>query len=127
VNPSTAPRILIVDDNELNLEMATFLLSRAGMEVASAPDGARALEQVQSFAPDLILMDMQMPGADGMTLTQQLRGQPRARPLAIIAFTAYAMTGDREKFLAAGCDGYIAKPINVASFADEVRALLPRT
>jgi CheY-like chemotaxis protein len=97
------------------------------MEVASAPDGARALEQVQSFAPDLILMDMQMPGADGMTLTQQLRGQPRARPLAIIAFTAYAMTGDREKFLAAGCDGYIAKPINVASFADEVRALLPRT
>ena len=127
MNPSTAPRILIVDDNELNLEMATFLLSRAGMEVASAPDGARALEQVQSFAPDLILMDMQMPGADGMTLTQQLRSQPRARPLAIIAFTAYAMTGDREKFLAAGCDGYIAKPINVASFADEVRALLPRT
>jgi two-component system cell cycle response regulator DivK len=122
----TPPRILIVDDNELNIEMATFVLSRAGMEVAAAPDGHSALAQVQSFAPDLILMDMQMPGLDGMTLTRQLRAQPSVRPLAIVAFTAYAMTGDKERFLAAGCDAYIAKPIDVASFAADVRALLPR-
>jgi two-component system cell cycle response regulator DivK len=120
-----APRILIVDDNELNIEMATFLLSRAGMEVAAALDGHSALVQVQAFAPDLILMDMQMPGLDGMALTRQLRSQPSARPLAIVAFTAYAMIGDKERFLAAGCDGYIGKPIDVAKFPDDVRALLP--
>jgi two-component system cell cycle response regulator DivK len=119
------PRILIVDDNELNIEMATFVLSRAGMEVAAAADSHSALAQVRHFAPDLILMDIQMPGLDGMALTRQLRSQPSARPLAIVAFTAYAMTGDKERFLAAGCDGYIAKPIDVARFPDDVRALLP--
>jgi two-component system, cell cycle response regulator DivK len=119
------PRILVVDDNELNIEMASFVLSQAGMEVASALDAHSALDRIKSFEPDLILMDMQMPGFDGMALTQQLRSQPSARPMAIVAFTAYAMLGDKEKFLAAGCNGYIAKPINVASFADEVRALLP--
>jgi two-component system, cell cycle response regulator DivK len=121
----TPPRILIVDDNELNIEMATFVLRRAGMEVEAALDGHAALAQVRSFAPDLILMDMQMPGLDGMALTRQLRSQPASRPLAIVAFTAYAMTGDKEKFLAIGCDGYIAKPIDVATFPDQVRALLP--
>jgi CheY-like chemotaxis protein len=70
-------------------------------------------------------MDMQLPGFDGMALTQQLRQQPQTRPMAIVAFTAYAMMGDKEKFLAIGCDGYIAKPLQVATFADEVRALLP--
>ena len=125
MSPVTQPRILIVDDNELNIEMATFLLSRAGMAVAAALDGNSALAQVQAFAPDLILMDMQMPGLDGMALTRQLRSQPSARPLAIVAFTAYAMIGDKERFLAAGCDGYIGKPIDVAKFPDDVRALLP--
>jgi two-component system cell cycle response regulator DivK len=124
VSPVTAPRILIVDDNALNIEMATFVLARAGMEVAAA-DGHNALAQVQSFAPDLILMDIQMPGLDGMALTRQLRAQPSARPMAIVAFTAYAMTGDKERFLAVGCDGYIVKPIDVSTFPDQVRALLP--
>jgi CheY-like chemotaxis protein len=122
----SAPRILIVDDNELNVELAGFLLMQAGMAVASALDGRRALEQVQRFEPDLVLMDMQLPGFDGLALTQQLRAQLATRPMAIVAFTAYAMMGDKEKFLAAGCDGYIAKPIQVGTFADEVRALLPR-
>ena len=122
----SAARVLIVDDNEMNVEMASFLLTRAGMEVASVLDGHGALDQVAAFEPDLVLMDMQLPGFDGMALTQQLRAQPRARPLAIVAFTAYAMMGDKEKFLAVGCDGYIAKPIQVATFADEVRALLPQ-
>lgn len=122
-----APRVLIVDDNELNIEMATFLLQQAGMQVATAHDGHGALEQVERFDPDLMLLDIQLPGFDGMAVTQRLRSTPRARPLAIVAFTAYAMMGDKEKFLAVGCDGYIAKPIQVATFANEVRAWLPAT
>ena len=120
------PRILIVDDNEMNVEMASFLLTRAGMEVTSVLDGHGALDTVASFQPDLVLMDMQLPGFDGMALTRELRSRPPARPLAIVAFTAYAMMGDKERFLAVGCNGYIAKPIQVATFADEVRALLPQ-
>lgn len=122
----STPRVLIVDDNEMNVEMASFLLVRAGMEVASVLDGHSALDKVASFQPDLVLMDMQLPGFDGMALTRELRSRPQARPLAIVAFTAYAMMGDKEKFLGAGCNGYIAKPIQVATFADEVRALLPQ-
>ncbi|MCG3189672.1 MAG: Polar-differentiation response regulator DivK [Burkholderiaceae bacterium] len=119
------PRILIVDDNEVNIELATFLLARAGMQVSAALEARRALELVESFDPDLILMDIQLPGRDGIALTRQLRSRPAARPLVIVAFTAYAMKGDKERFLAAGCDGYIAKPIDVATFVDDVRALLP--
>jgi len=122
----STPRILIADDNEMNVEMASFLLARAGMEVSGVLDGHSALDKVASFQPDLVLMDMQLPGFDGMALTRELRSRPQARRLAIVAFTAYAMMGDKEKFLAVGCDGYIAKPIQVATFADEVRALLPR-
>jgi len=122
----SAARVLIVDDNEMNLEMAGFLLTQAGMEVASALDGHSALEQVPVFQPDLVLMDMQLPGFDGMALTRQLRALPLTQPMAIVAFTAYAMRGDKERFLALGCDGYIAKPLQVATFAEEVRALLPR-
>jgi len=120
-----APRVLVVDDNELNVEVATVLLSQAGMQVAAVLDSRHAIAEVERFAPDLVLMDMQLPGIDGLALTRQLRAQPRARPLVIVAFTAYAMRGDREKFLAIGCDGYIAKPIDTATFAGEVRGLLP--
>jgi two-component system cell cycle response regulator DivK len=122
----STPRILIVDDNEMNVEMASFLLTRAGMAVTSVLDGHGALDKVASFQPDLVLMDMQLPGFDGMALTRELRNRPQPRPLAIVAFTAYAMMGDKEKFLGAGCNGYIAKPIQVATFADDVRALLPQ-
>jgi len=118
------PRVLIVDDNPLNVEMATHLLADDGMEVAAVFEAADVLAQVASFVPDLVLMDMQLPGVDGLTLTRQLRQQPAARPMVIVAFTAFAMHGDREKFLAAGCDGYIAKPIDVATFATQVRTLL---
>jgi len=121
----TQPRILIVDDNEVNVELASFLLARSGMQVAAALDAQRALELAESFAPDLILMDIQLPGRDGISLTRQLRSRPAGRPLVIVAFTAYAMKGDKERFLAAGCNGYIAKPIDVPTFVDEVRALLP--
>jgi CheY-like chemotaxis protein len=122
----TAPRVLIVDDNEVNIEMATYLLTKAGMQVASVLDGHSLLARVAAFAPDLVLMDIQMPGLDGLTLTQRLRSLPGMRTPVIVAFTAFAMKGDREKFLASGCDGYIAKPIDVTTFADQVRALLPQ-
>ena len=120
-----APRVLVVDDSELNIEIATHLLGKAGMQVATALDGGGVLAQVAAFAPDLVLMDIQLPGLDGLALTQQLRAQPATRSLVIVAFTAYAMKGDREKFLAGGCDGYISKPIDVETFVDEVRALMP--
>ena len=119
------PRVLVVDDSVLNIEIATHLLTRSGMQVASALDGSDVLARVASFAPDLVLMDIQLPGLDGLALTRQLRSQAATRSLVIVAFTAYAMKGDREKFLAGGCDAYISKPIDVDSFADEVRALLP--
>lgn len=119
------PRVLIVDDNELNVELARFVLTQAGIQVAAVLDANQALDQVERFAPDLILMDIQMPGRDGIELTRELRAREPRRQLVIVAFTAYAMKGDRERFLAAGCDAYIAKPIDVATFAGEVRALLP--
>jgi len=123
---TTAPRVLVIDDSELNIEIATYLLAKAGMQVASALDGRGVPAQVAAFAPDIVLMDIQLPGLDGLAVTRQLRANPATRTLVIVAFTAYAMKGDREMFLAGGCDGYIGKPIDVATFADEVRALLPR-
>jgi two-component system, cell cycle response regulator DivK len=122
---TTAPRVLVIDDSELNIEIATYLLTKAGMQVASALDGRSVSALVAAFAPDIVLMDIQLPGLDGLAVTRQLRADPVTRGLVIVAFTAYAMKGDREKFLAGGCDGYIGKPIDVATFADEVRALLP--
>lgn len=122
---TAAPRVLVIDDSELNIEIATYLLTRAGMQVASALDGSNVLALVAAFAPNIVLMDIQLPGLDGLAVTRQLRADPATRALVIVAFTAYAMKGDREKFLAGGCDGYIGKPIDVATFADEVRALLP--
>ena len=119
------PRVLVIDDNALNLEMANYLLTQAGMQVAVGLDSRGVLAQAAAFAPDLVLLDMQLPGIDGVALARELRCRPSARPLAIVAFTAYTMMGDRERFLALGCDGYIAKPIDVATFADTVRALLP--
>ena len=121
-------RVLIVDGNELNLELASFLLTRDGLQVATALDGESALAQVAAFRPDLVLMDIQLPQTDGFELTRRLRADPATRGLVIVAFTAYAMKGDEARLRAAGCDGDIAKPINLATFAWEVRRyLLPRS
>jgi CheY-like chemotaxis protein len=123
----TPPRVLIVDDNELNLELASFLLTASGMVVATAHDAASAQHQVAVFQPDLVLMDIQLPGVDGLEITRRLRADPATRSLVIVAFTAYAMKGDEAKMLAAGCDAYLSKPIDVADFAARVRACLPDT
>jgi len=120
----SARRALVVDDNELNVELASFLLEADGWAVATASDAAGALAQVASARPDLILMDIQLPGMDGLALTRRLKSDPATRGIFIVAFTAYAMKGDEHRMREAGCDGYISKPIDVATFAASVRAVL---
>ncbi len=115
------PRVLIVDDNLMNLELVSFLLQADGIEVASVPDAHSALRDVRAFQPDLILMDIQLPDIDGLTLTRQLKADPSTRHIAVVAFTAYAMKGDEARMLDAGCDGYIAKPIEIDSFTTTIR------
>ncbi len=104
--------ILIVDDNAANLKLARVLLSGEGYEVRTAGDAEQALELLESFRPRVILMDLQLPGMDGLELTRRLKADPTRRDIAVIALTAYAMKGDEEKARAAGCDGYVTKPID---------------
>jgi two-component system cell cycle response regulator DivK len=120
----TAPRVLIVDDNALNVELAAFVLEEAGFAVDVAPDATTLRRRIAAARPDVILMDIQLPGVDGLELTRQLRAESGTRDMAIVAFTAFAMKGDEARMLAAGCDGYIAKPIDVAQFAQQVSAFL---
>ena len=121
-----AQRVLVVDDNALNIELVMFVLSDDGFTVACATDAAEALQQIPVFRPELILMDIQMPGVDGMELTHRLKADPATRHIVIVAFTAYAMKGDEARLLAGGCDGYLSKPIDVASFAATVRNFIIR-
>lgn len=104
--------ILIVDDNAANLKLARVLLAGGGYEVRTASDAAEALSVLESFRPRLILMDLQMPGMDGFELTRRLKADPAMKGIVILALTAYAMKGDEEKARAAGCDGYVSKPID---------------
>ena len=104
--------LLIVDDNPTNLKLARVLLSGEGYEVRTANDAEEALQMLPTFRPRLILMDIQLPGIDGLELTRRLKQDPERRDIVIIALTAYAMKGDEEKAFAAGCDGYVTKPID---------------
>lgn len=105
-------RILIVDDNPTNLKLLRVLMSVEGYEVRTVMDAIEALKVLQDFQPALILMDLQLPGMDGLELTRQLKANPKYQNITILAVTAYAMKGDNEKALAAGCDGYVSKPID---------------
>jgi len=116
--------ILIVDDNPTNLKVARVTLEAEGYQIRVATDGNEALAVLADFRPALILMDIQLPGIDGLELTRRLNADPATRDIHIIAVTAYAMKGDEEKALAAGCDGYITKPINTRTFPGTVRAYL---
>ncbi len=118
----SALRVLVVDDNFMNLEMASFVLSADAIDVETAADAQEAIAKISAFKPELILMDIQMPGMDGVTLTRHLKADATTQAIVIIAFTAYAMKGDAAKLTAAGCDGYISKPIDVSTFAAQVRA-----
>ena len=105
--------ILIVDDNAANLKLARVVLEEEGYDVKTAIDAEEALRVLEHSQPRLILMDIQLPDIDGLDLTRRLKADPRFKGVVIVALTAYAMKGDRAKALAAGCDGYITKPIDV--------------
>ena len=119
-----APRVLVVDDNTLNVELVQFVLGSSGFDVQVASDAEQALVQIAHTPPALVLMDVQLPGTDGMELTRRLKADPATRHIVIVAFTAYAMKGDEARMRAAGCDGYLSKPIDVNTFASAVRAHL---
>jgi CheY-like chemotaxis protein len=104
--------VLIVDDNPANLKLARVVLSVEGYEVRTAADAEEALVSLATFHPRLILMDIQLPGMDGLELTRRLKADPATRGIVVLALTAYAMKGDEEKARAAGCDGYVVKPID---------------
>jgi len=118
------PCILVVDDNPTNLKLAGDLLELEAFEVQRAADAESALEMIRSKHPDLILMDVALPGMDGLTLTRVLKQSPGTEHIVIVALTAFAMKGDHEKILAAGCDTYIRKPINTRSFPGQVKKIL---
>ncbi len=112
--------ILVVEDNEQNLELVQFLLEEAGFEVVSARDPGAARIAFRRSIPDLVLMDMHLPGRDGLSLVREFRLDPLGGDVPIVALTAHAMRGDKERFLAGGCTGYIPKPIDAGSFAEDV-------
>lgn len=119
--------VLVVDDNAFNLELAQTLLELDGYQVRTAGDATEALGVLANgFRPRLVLMDIQLPGMDGLELTRQLRADPAYRSVTIIALTAYAMAGDEQRALAAGCDGYIVKPIDTRAFSARIRAAIDR-
>jgi CheY-like chemotaxis protein len=123
-SPTPERTVLIVEDNRQNLELVQFLLEEAGLRVRCAGDARQAREELARELPHLVLMDMQLPGVEGLELVAELRRDDRYRGLPIVALTAHALRGDRERFLAGGCDGYIAKPIDVTTFTGQVETLL---
>lgn len=118
--------VLIVDDNAQNLKLVRVLLLSEGYDVRTAVDAEEALRVLETFTPTLILMDLQLPGMDGLELTRQLKADPERHGITIIALTAYAMKGDELKASSAGCDGYIAKPIDVEELPKTLSAHLAR-
>ena len=118
------PRILLVEDNEMNRDMLSRRLARKEYEVLVAVDGKEGVEMAGSVAPDLILMDMSLPVMDGWEATRQLKASPETKAIPIIALTAHAMSGDREKAIEAGCDDYDTKPIELPRLLAKMEALL---
>jgi two-component system cell cycle response regulator DivK len=119
-------RILIVEDNEMNRDMLSRRLTRRGYEVAIAVDGEAGIAAATTERPDLILMDMSLPGMDGWQATRQLKSREATRAIPIIGLSAHAMTGDRDKALAAGCDDYDTKPVELPRLIGKIEALLGR-
>lgn len=118
------PHILVIEDHRPNATLVCDLLSFHGFRVSWAPDGLAGLEMLQKDRPDLILMDIQMPKIDGYSLTRQLKDDLETKAIPIIALTACAMVGDAERALAAGCDGYLTKPVNTRELPHTIRRFL---
>ena len=119
--------VLLVEDNAANMKLATFILQSAGYTVISAADAEGGLTLARTERPDLILMDIQLPGMDGLVATGLLKKDSATAAIPVIALTALAMKGDEERILAAGCDGYVAKPLNYRDFLAVVAAWLATT
>jgi CheY-like chemotaxis protein len=124
-----ARKILVVEDNDMNMQLVEYLLEEGGYAIVKATSGEEALsitrdEQVP--APDLILMDIHLPGMDGLSVVRQMKSDDRTRTVPILALTAHAMRGDKDRFLEAGCDGYISKPIDVKTFLSSLEQYMGR-
>ena len=118
------PKILLIEDNEQNLYLITFILEKNGYQVVQARDGREGIELARQVKPALILLDIQLPVMDGYAVARELRSNSVLADVPIVAVTSYAMAGDREKVLAAGCVGYIEKPINPETFVKQVESYL---
>lgn len=116
--------ILIVDDNAVNLKLIRVLLAREGYDTRTAADADQVLDVLQTFHPRLILMDIQLPGMSGLELTRRLKSDERTKDIVIVALTAYAMKGDDEKAISAGCDGYLTKPIDTRTLPGALRTYI---
>ncbi|HET7547067.1 MAG TPA: response regulator [Usitatibacter sp.] len=120
------PKILLVEDNEMNYDMLSRRLTRKGFEVVIATDGEQGVEMSLSAAPDLILMDMSLPKIDGWEATRRIRATPATAKMRIIALTAHAMAGEKDKAMQAGCDDFDTKPIDIERLVGKISALLAR-
>ena len=120
-------KILVVDDNEDNRELASKILRIRGYLIVEAKDGRAAIKKAEEERPDLILMDISLPDIDGYEVTRAIKSKEELRGIPVIALTAHAMKGDKEKALEAGCDGYISKPIDIHKFPDQVSSYLPQS
>jgi two-component system cell cycle response regulator DivK len=120
------PRILLIEDNEMNRDMLSRRLIKRGYDVAIALDGEQGVAMARAERPALILMDMSLPGLDGWDATRQLKAMPETRGIPVIALTAHAMSGDREKATAAGCDDFDTKPVELTRLIEKIEALLAR-
>jgi CheY-like chemotaxis protein len=117
-------RILVVEDNEMNMQLFEYLLEESGFEIVKATSGEEALRLAGEANPDLILMDIHLPGMDGLSVVRELKSGGKLTGVPILALTAHAMRGDRDRFLQAGCDGYISKPIDVKTFIPSIQKFL---
>ena len=120
-------RVLVVEDNEMNMQLVEFLLEKGGYEIVKAASGEEAMAVARGGEPvDLILMDIHLPGVDGLSVVQELKRDERTRKVPVLALTAHAMRGDKDRFLQAGCDGYISKPIDVKTFLSSIEPFVGR-
>ncbi len=116
--------ILLVEDNEMNLDMLKRRLERKGFEVITAEDGVQGVALAEEVLPDLILMDMSLPGLDGWEATRRLKADPKTRSIPVLGLSAHAMTRDRERALAAGCDDYDTKPVDLERLLEKIETLI---